>query len=208
MFRLKKTKTFVGDIELRSRPVTCTAKHSGPFLMQTFAKLDFWTLESYIKCSGVFFFFFFFLSWIGLLPGQNVNENRILGSFGWKVPGEDGTSQKMAWFPIGIFLSEIPDPFFLQDFFNLSLLLVSVFCGHFSAARTYLCKGNSRTEFAGPEFCLPAVTLNYRDHGFLMLMEKQLALSRWDSKAGSLPIWRAWLTGLVRWTSTRSARAH
>ena len=156
----------------------------------------------------VFFFFFFFLSWIGLLPGQNVNENRILGSFGWKVPGEDGTSQKMAWFPIGIFLSEIPDPFFLQDFFNLSLLLVSVFCGHFSAARTYLCKGNSRTEFAGPEFCLPAVTLNCRDHGFLMLMEKQLALSRWDSKAGSLPIWRAWLTGLVRWTSTRSARAH
>lgn len=39
----KKTKTFVGDIELRSRPVTCTAKHSGPFLMKKFAKLDFWT---------------------------------------------------------------------------------------------------------------------------------------------------------------------
>ena len=56
----KKTKTFVGDIELRSRPVTCTAKHSGPFLMQTFAKLDFWTLESYIKYSGAFFFSFFF----------------------------------------------------------------------------------------------------------------------------------------------------
>ena len=53
----KKTKTFVGDIELRSRPVTCTAKHSGPFLMQTFAKLDFWTLESYIKYSGAFFFY-------------------------------------------------------------------------------------------------------------------------------------------------------
>ena len=94
----KKTKTFVGDIELRSRPVTCTAKHSGPFLMQTFAKLDFWTLESYIKYSGAFFFFLFFLSWIGLLPGQNVNENQILGSFGWKVPGEDGTSQNWPGF--------------------------------------------------------------------------------------------------------------
>lgn len=78
--------------------------------------------------------------------------------------------------------------FLLQNFFNLSLLLVSVFCGHFSAARTDLCKGKSRTEFASPEFCLPAVTLNYRDQGFLMLMAKQLALSRSDSKAGSLPI--------------------
>jgi len=110
----KKTKTFVGDIELCSRPVTCTAKHSGPFLIQKFAILDFWTLENYIKYAGAFFF----LSWIRLLPGQNVNENRILGAFGWKVPGEDGTSQKMAWFPIGIFLPEIPVPFFLQDFFN------------------------------------------------------------------------------------------
>ena len=52
----KKTKSFAGDVELRSRPVTCTVKHSGPFLMQAFAKLDFWTLENYMKYSGTYFF--------------------------------------------------------------------------------------------------------------------------------------------------------
>lgn len=57
-----------------------------------------------------------------------------------KVPGEDGTSQKMAWFPIGIFLPEIPVPFFLQNFFNLSLLPDSVFCGQVLVTATDLCK--------------------------------------------------------------------
>lgn len=82
----------------------------------------------------------FFLTWIRLLPDQNINENRILGSLGWKVPGEDGTSQKMTWFQIGILLRKFLFLFFLQDFFNLSLLPDSVFCGHFLVAGTDFCK--------------------------------------------------------------------
>ena len=100
----KKTKTFVGDIELRSRPVTCTAEHSGPFLMKKFAKLDFWTKTT--LSTPVLFF----LSWIRLLPGQNVNESRILGSFGWKEKAE-----RLKKWPS--FRSEYPPRGFLFLFF-------------------------------------------------------------------------------------------
>lgn len=163
--------------------MTCTAKHSGPFLLQKFAKLDFWTLESYIKYSGAFFFIVNTTStWSKCKWKSNLGLVRV------KVPGEDGTSQKMAWFPIGIFLPEIPVPFFLQNFFNLSLLPDSVFCGQFLVTATDLCKLRVDKN-PGRNLPVPSFTYHLPWTAVItvssMLMKKQPALSPSDSKAGS-----------------------
>lgn len=201
----KKTKTFVGDIELRSRPVTCTAKHSGPFLMKKFAKLDFWT-KTTLSTPVLFFFIVNTTStWSKCKWKSNFGLVRVKSSRKRRNVSKNGLVSDRN-IPPGI-----PVPFFLQDFFNLSLLPDSVFCAHFLVARTDLCKikvdKNPERNLPDPSFAdhLPWPTVIAV---FLMLMEKQLVLSRSDSKAGILPIWKAWLTGLVRWTSTRSARVH
>lgn len=111
-----------------------------------------------------------------------------LGLVRVKVPGEDGTSQKMAWFPIGILLPEIPVPFFLQNFFNLSLLPDSVFCGQFLVTATDLCKLRVDKN-PGRNLPVPSFTYHLPWTAVItvssMLMKKQPALSRSDSKAGS-----------------------
>ena len=65
--------------------------------------------------------------------------------------------------------SKIPVPFFLQDFFNLSLLPDSVFCGHFLVTGTDLCKlkvdKNPKQNLPVPSFALP-FTLTYPNCGF------------------------------------------